>query len=411
MAGHCRAAARPSRPSLLGPGEFSPRACSRSTKILSRPFDRDVPMGCTGDRVWASSPQGWAFRDDVHWLYLTNLRAFDLEIRDEHGLLEPAKATYFPSHIHYEGAAREEMKAAASFTFALDRVENPLSAPFVPEKRWTCWSSGNRSDWFEVDFGVPRKISGFDLFFFDDAPSGECRPPASFEVQVFQDQLPRLEPDHPDRGPFPSGPGPGENRIRFEPVVATPVSLPVPACGRSLLHRALRPATDPRRAASPRRPKRARCKSPATSSSRIPTSWSRSCECITRRTRSRRSTSIRRSTWELRSTYWDVKTSSGLIVRDDGEISGREPRSLSLDGRKTLLRAVRWPSVSGMRSWTILRARSKLPERARGERPSFGGFARPLLDNRVVALSALRPSHPAREDQGLQGGTRNPARE
>ena len=43
-------------------------------EILSRPFDRDVPMGCTGDRVWASSPQGWAFRDDVQWLYLTNLR-------------------------------------------------------------------------------------------------------------------------------------------------------------------------------------------------------------------------------------------------------------------------------------------------------------------------------------------------
>ena len=53
-------------------------------------------MGCTGDRVWASSPQGWAFRDDVHWLYLTNLNAFDLEIRDEHGLLAPAAATYYP---------------------------------------------------------------------------------------------------------------------------------------------------------------------------------------------------------------------------------------------------------------------------------------------------------------------------
>ena len=101
-------------------------------EILSRPFDRDVPMGCTGDRVWASSPQGWAFRDDVQWLYLTNLSAFDLELRDEHGLLGPAKATYFPSHIHYEGTVREEIKATASFTFALDRVENPLSPRLCP---------------------------------------------------------------------------------------------------------------------------------------------------------------------------------------------------------------------------------------------------------------------------------------
>ena len=37
-------------------------------EILTRPYDPDVPMGCVGDRVWASSPQGWAFRDDVHWL-------------------------------------------------------------------------------------------------------------------------------------------------------------------------------------------------------------------------------------------------------------------------------------------------------------------------------------------------------
>src|SRR5262245_18345270 len=52
--------------------------------ILSRPYNPDVPMGCVGDRLWASSPQGWAFRDDVHWLYLTNLKAFDIELRDEH---------------------------------------------------------------------------------------------------------------------------------------------------------------------------------------------------------------------------------------------------------------------------------------------------------------------------------------
>jgi len=64
-------------------------------QILARPFDRDVPMGCTGDRVWASSPQGWAFRDDDHWLYLTNLSAFDLEIRDDSGWLAPAEAIYY----------------------------------------------------------------------------------------------------------------------------------------------------------------------------------------------------------------------------------------------------------------------------------------------------------------------------
>src|SRR4051812_20597201 len=75
-------------------------------EILARPYDPDVPMGCVGARIWASSPQGWAFRDDVHWLYMTNLRAFDLEVHDEHGPIQPAQATYHPSHVHLEGATR-----------------------------------------------------------------------------------------------------------------------------------------------------------------------------------------------------------------------------------------------------------------------------------------------------------------
>ena len=70
------------------------------------------------------------------------------------------------------------MTASASFTFALDNVENPLTEPFEPRKRWTCWSSGKREDWYAIDFGTPRTLTGFDLYFFDDAPSGECRPPA-----------------------------------------------------------------------------------------------------------------------------------------------------------------------------------------------------------------------------------------
>src|ERR1700722_5354837 len=82
-------------------------------EILARPYDREVAMGCTGDRVWASSPQGWAFRDDIHWLFLTNLNAFDIEIHDEHGLPAPASATYSPSHIHYEGVHRKDMTASA----------------------------------------------------------------------------------------------------------------------------------------------------------------------------------------------------------------------------------------------------------------------------------------------------------
>jgi hypothetical protein len=186
-------------------------------ETLARPFDRDVPMGCTGARVWASSPQGWAFRDDVHWLDLTGFDAFDLEIRDEHGLLEPADATYHPSHIHFGGARRKAITASASFTFALDNVDNPLVVPFEPRKRWTCWSSGARHDWYAIDLAIPRKVTGFDLFFFDDAPHGECRPPRAYDIEYF-DGGNRAWTRVTTSRIFPEQPRPGENRVRFEPV-------------------------------------------------------------------------------------------------------------------------------------------------------------------------------------------------
>src|SRR5258708_209693 len=51
-------------------------------KILARPYDSDVPFGASGDRVWATSPQGWGFHDGVQLIYTTNLNAFDLVVQE-----------------------------------------------------------------------------------------------------------------------------------------------------------------------------------------------------------------------------------------------------------------------------------------------------------------------------------------
>ena len=153
--------------------------------VLTRPYGPEVPFGSVGNRVWASSPQGWAFGDDVHWLYLSNLRALDVQIRDEHGPLSPAQAVYFPSHVHLEGAARQ-VSASASFTYRGDKVENPLTPPFDRGKRWTAWSSGHREDWFAVDFGAPRALEGLRLWFYDDTGKGGCRPPKSVAIERWE---------------------------------------------------------------------------------------------------------------------------------------------------------------------------------------------------------------------------------
>ncbi|MBV9868075.1 MAG: hypothetical protein JO316_22195 [Abitibacteriaceae bacterium] len=155
--------------------------------ILARPYNSEVPFGASGERVWATSPQGWAFRSGVQLIYMTNLNAFDVVVSGNGVRYGVAKADYMPSHVHMVGApAHEEMTASAAFTYATDRVENPLTKPFKPEKRWTCWNSGHREDWYTVDFGRSRQLTGLDLYFFDDQPHGGCAPPEAVTVELFR---------------------------------------------------------------------------------------------------------------------------------------------------------------------------------------------------------------------------------
>ena len=76
--------------------------------MLARPYDSEVPFGASGDVTWATSPQGWAFRDGVHLLYISErdgVGIFDLIVRwgAAYNYIVD-KAEYTPSHVHMTGA-------------------------------------------------------------------------------------------------------------------------------------------------------------------------------------------------------------------------------------------------------------------------------------------------------------------
>jgi hypothetical protein len=372
-------AAAPPDP-LAGTPSHRVMASSRFSidEILTRPFDRDVPMGCTGNRVWASSPQGWAFRDDVHWLYLTNLKPFDLVIRDEHGLLEPRNATYSPSHVHYEGTRRREMTAAASFTYVIDRVENPLVPPFVPEKRWTCWSSGRRSDWFEIELGQPRLLTGLELHFYDDSPTGGCRPPESFRIEHYDGQTRAWIPIE-TRKALPERPAAGKNQIFFDDLTTHRFRVVFRHAGEHFYTGlyGLKPTWEPETNPAPQ-----------------PSPLEVSCDKFI--TRSDTLVSILRvhnPTQQVQTIYVDpavdpgttleyrtVRSASGLIELEHGEVSGQEPRSLAIDGRRELhgyLLDLRFRYAVVEDPPHAL----KVAGVSDGRGSPFPGFARPLRDH------------------------------
>lgn len=192
-------------------------------KLLTRPYDSEVPFGSSGNRIWATSPQGWGFREGVQILYVTNRNVFDPRIRSNGVRYVVQRADYYPSHIHMVGGPRTGLSATASFTYKTDRVENPLTKPFKPEKRWTCWSSQSRTDWYAVDFGRPHQLIGFHLYFYDDQPNGGCAPPETFSLTVFRkgrwvDESAKIQITDPLRA--------GSNTIELEkPVEAEQIKL------------------------------------------------------------------------------------------------------------------------------------------------------------------------------------------
>ena len=188
-------------------------------EILARPFRSRRADGLHGRPRLGHQPSG---------LGVSRRRPLD-RLDASHGVrprdprrARPAAAqrtaTYYPSHIHYEGTVRKEMTASASFTFALDSVENPLSRPFEPNKRWTCWSSGRTTGLVRDRFGNAAHPRRFRPLFLRRCPDRCLPPPGIVRGPVLRRKIRHVDASSAAEGDFPSEPKPGENRVRFEPV-------------------------------------------------------------------------------------------------------------------------------------------------------------------------------------------------
>ncbi len=224
------------------------------------------------------------------------------------------------------------MTASASFTYALDKVENPLSEPFEPRKRWTCWSSGHREDSYTLDFGAPRTLAGLDVYFFDDAPNGECRPPASFRIEAARDD--RWEPVQPI-GESAKQPRPGKNEVRFEPVASSRFRLVFQHAGERFYTGlyGLKPVGGDRAEANPSPgPLRFSADKFITADDILVSVLRVHNPTATVRTIYVDPIVPLRGIW----SYEWIGSVSGLVNLPQGEVSGSEPRYLTLEGRQEL---------------------------------------------------------------------------
>jgi hypothetical protein len=88
---------------------------------------------------------------------------------------------------------RKPLPAQASHVFSGDTLD-ALSDGLLPSNsndhsipRFTWWDHKGSTEWVEYDLATARELSGVDVYWFDDSPSGGgCRVPASWRVLVLQ---------------------------------------------------------------------------------------------------------------------------------------------------------------------------------------------------------------------------------
>lgn len=119
--------------------------------------------------------------------------------------------------------------AKASHCFWADTVE-ALSDGLLPRNsndhgipRFTWWDHRGSKEWVQYDFKKPRKISAVKVYWFDDAPQGDCRVPESWQLFYKDGEEWRLVPVTGSYGVEKDK----FNRVSFGPVMTSSLKLEV----------------------------------------------------------------------------------------------------------------------------------------------------------------------------------------
>jgi hypothetical protein len=88
----------------------------------------------------------------------------------------------------HEWTGENPSAISASHCFEQDTVEavidglEPKNSNDHSIPRFTWWDHRGTVEWVQRDFAKPRRVSGVEVYWFDDGPNGGCRVPKSWGV-------------------------------------------------------------------------------------------------------------------------------------------------------------------------------------------------------------------------------------
>lgn len=154
---------------------------------------RDVRLATIERDDW------YAMRPEAYWKLE---RWYDNDVLEVH--LDPAELN---QNLAYNPGNNKYPRASASYTSPYDNVahinDGKISFGEMPHNRWTAFGSANSSDWVQLDFKAPHRISSVVLYFYDDTGRGGVRLPVRYGIQIFAEgrwntvENARLSPPRP----------------------------------------------------------------------------------------------------------------------------------------------------------------------------------------------------------------------
>ncbi|MCK5862616.1 MAG: glycoside hydrolase family 127 protein [Candidatus Hydrogenedentes bacterium] len=92
----------------------------------------------------------------------------------------PQKTLASTAHISASHTGKNEAPAA------LNDMQEPKSSKDSEIDRFTWWPHKGTQEWVQYDFDKEVTVGGMDIYWFDDAPHGECRAPSKWELLYLQ---------------------------------------------------------------------------------------------------------------------------------------------------------------------------------------------------------------------------------
>ncbi|MBN2089345.1 hypothetical protein JW964_07015 [candidate division KSB1 bacterium] len=191
----------------------------------SRKLNPSIPLNSTGDILWANGLWNWGFTNNVQVIHYTNFNALPIKIESNGVPVNVKGGLYYPAYNLLEGETDSAKSNIACNPFQ-SGFPNPIAAYSAPEasiwgpingnnspaNAWTNRGSPIPVNWYGVDLGEKKFISGVMLEFLDNQYHRKCRLPENYFLEYEKDQeWQRI----PDQQIYPEKASSGLNLITF----------------------------------------------------------------------------------------------------------------------------------------------------------------------------------------------------